>query len=132
MPKMKTKSSAKKRFRVRPGGTVKRGQAFKRHILTKKTTKNKRHLRGATAVHETNMVSMAYRDRRNKKRVFRQLWIARINAASRELGLTYSQFANGIRKAGIEIDRKVLADIAVHDKAAFAGIVEQVKAKLAA
>jgi large subunit ribosomal protein L35 len=59
MPKMKTKSSAKKRFRVRPGGTVKRGQAFKRHILTKKTTKNKRHLRGATAVHETNMVSMA-------------------------------------------------------------------------
>ncbi len=49
MPKMKTKSSAKKRFRVRPGGTVKRGQAFKRHILTKKTTKNKRHLRGATA-----------------------------------------------------------------------------------
>ncbi|MEY3429158.1 MAG: hypothetical protein RIS60_2510 [Pseudomonadota bacterium] len=47
MPKMKTKSSAKKRFRVRPGGTVKRGQAFKRHILTKKTTKNKRHLRGA-------------------------------------------------------------------------------------
>src|SRR3954466_4559651 len=74
----------------------------------------------------------AYRDRRTKKRVFRQLWIARINAAARELGLTYSQFANGIRKAGIEIDRKVLADIAVHDKAAFAGIVEQVKAKLAA
>ena len=57
MPKMKTKSSAKKRFRVRPGGTVKRGQAFKRHILTKKTTKNKRHLRGAITVHETNMVS---------------------------------------------------------------------------
>jgi large subunit ribosomal protein L20 len=74
----------------------------------------------------------AYRDRRAKKRVFRQLWIARINAAARSNGLTYSQFANGIRKAGIEIDRKVLADIAVHDKAAFAGIVEQVKAKLAA
>jgi large subunit ribosomal protein L35 len=59
MPKMKTKSGAKKRFRVRPGGTVKRGQAFKRHILTKKTTKNKRHLRGSVSVHETNMVSMA-------------------------------------------------------------------------
>ena len=59
MPKMKTKKSAAKRFRVRPGGTVKRGQAFKRHILTKKSTKNKRHLRGATAVHETNMVSVA-------------------------------------------------------------------------
>ena len=61
MPKMKTKSSAKKRFRVRPGGTVKRGQAFKRHILTKKTTKNKRHLRGtvATNVHERDMGHIA-------------------------------------------------------------------------
>ncbi len=59
MPKMKTKSSAKKRFRVRPGGTVKRGHAFKRHILTKKTTKNKRQLRGITSVHETNMGSIA-------------------------------------------------------------------------
>jgi len=58
MPKMKTKSSAKKRFRVRPGGTVKRGQAFKRHILTKKTTKTKRQLRGSTAVHASNMVSV--------------------------------------------------------------------------
>ena len=58
MPKMKTKSSAKKRFRVRPGGTVKRGQAFKRHILTKKTTKNKRHLRGTTGVHSTNADSV--------------------------------------------------------------------------
>jgi large subunit ribosomal protein L35 len=58
MPKMKTKKSAAKRFRVRPGGTVKRGQAFKRHILTKKSTKNKRHLRGAVDVHETNMGHM--------------------------------------------------------------------------
>ena len=74
----------------------------------------------------------AYRDRRTKKRVFRQLWIARINAAARELGITYSQFANGLKKAAIEIDRKMLADLAVHDKAAFGSIVEQVKAKLAA
>ena len=59
MPKMKTKSGAKGGFRVRPGGTVKGGQPFKRHILTKKTTKNTRHLRGATAVHETNMGHMA-------------------------------------------------------------------------
>ncbi|OHC83997.1 MAG: 50S ribosomal protein L35 [Sideroxydans sp. RIFOXYB12_FULL_59_6] len=58
MPKMKTKSSAKKRFRVRAGGSVKRGQAFKRHILTKKTTKNKRQLRGTTGVHETNTASV--------------------------------------------------------------------------
>jgi large subunit ribosomal protein L35 len=59
MPKMKTKKSAAKRFRVRPGGTVKRGQAFKRHILTKKTTKNKRHLRGAAHVHESNVDGIA-------------------------------------------------------------------------
>jgi len=59
MPKMKTKKSAAKRFRVRPGGTVKRGQAFKRHILTKKTTKNKRHLRGATAVHASDLKQIA-------------------------------------------------------------------------
>jgi len=59
MPKMKTKSAAKKRFRVRPGGTVKRGQAFKRHILTKKTTKNKRQLRGSADVHVTDMGRMA-------------------------------------------------------------------------
>lgn len=58
MPKMKTKSSAKKRFKVRAGGSVKRSQAFKRHILTKKTTKNKRQLRGTTEVHSTNMVSV--------------------------------------------------------------------------
>ena len=73
----------------------------------------------------------AYRDRRNRKRDFRRLWIARINAAARELGMTYSQFINGMNKAGITLDRKVLADIAVHDKAAFASIVEQAKAKLA-
>ena len=74
----------------------------------------------------------AYRDRRTKKRVCRRLWITRINAASRACGLTYSQFANGLRKAGIEIDRKVLSDMAIHDGAAFSAIVEQVKAKLAA
>ncbi len=59
MPKMKTKSSAKKRFRVRPGGSIKRAQAFKRHILTKKTQKNKRQLRGMTQVHETNRGHLA-------------------------------------------------------------------------
>ena len=58
MPKMKTKKSAAKRFRVRSGGTIKRGQAFKRHILTKKTTKTKRQLRGSTSVHETNVASV--------------------------------------------------------------------------
>ena len=74
----------------------------------------------------------AYRDRRAKKREFRQLWIARINAGSRALGLTYSKFIAGIKKASIEIDRKVLADMAVNDPAAFASIVEKAKAQLAA
>jgi large subunit ribosomal protein L20 len=74
----------------------------------------------------------AYRDRRAKKREFRRLWIARINAGSRALGLTYSKFIAGIKKASIEIDRKVLADMAVNDPAAFASIVATAKAQLAA
>ena len=69
----------------------------------------------------------AYRDRRNKKRVFRALWIARINAASREHGVTYSVFMNGLKKAHIELDRKVLSDMAIFDKPAFAAIVARVK-----
>lgn len=69
----------------------------------------------------------AYRDRRNKKRVFRRLWIARINAGTRANGMTYSVFMNGLKKLGIELDRKVLADMAVFDKAGFAALVEQVK-----
>jgi large subunit ribosomal protein L20 len=72
-----------------------------------------------------------YRDRRNKKREFRGLWIARINAAVRELDLSYSAFMNGLKKASIDIDRKVLADLAIHDKAAFGKIAEQAKASLA-
>src|SRR5579864_2718854 len=72
----------------------------------------------------------AYRDRRNKKRAFRGLWIQRINAAVREHGMTYSKFMNGIKKAGIEIDRKVLAAIAYDDAAAFAEIVRKVQSAL--
>jgi len=74
----------------------------------------------------------AYRDRRQKKREFRALWIVRINAAARECGLSYSVLINGLKKAAIDIDRKVLADIAVHDRAAFALIAEQAKQSLAA
>ena len=73
----------------------------------------------------------AYRDRRQRKRQFRQLWIVRINAAARENGLSYSKFMNGLKKAAIEIDRKVLADLAVFEKAAFAQLVEKAKAALA-
>ena len=72
----------------------------------------------------------AYRDRRQRKRQFRALWIARINAAARENGLSYSRFINGLSKAAIEIDRKVLADLAVFDKAAFSALAERAKASL--
>ena len=74
----------------------------------------------------------AYRDRRAKKREFRALWIARINAAARECGLSYSRFMNGLKKATIDIDRKVLADIAVHDKKSFSVLADKAKAALAA
>jgi large subunit ribosomal protein L20 len=72
----------------------------------------------------------AYRDRRRKKRNFRSLWIQRINAATRELGLTYGRFINGLGKAGIEVDRKILADLAVREPQAFASLVEKAKAAL--
>ena len=93
--------------------------------------KRKNVLTVAKNVVEKGMTYM-FVGRKLKKREYRSLWIARINAAARECGLTYSQFANGLKKAAIAIDRKVLADLAVHDKAAFGSIVEQVKAKLAA
>ena len=73
----------------------------------------------------------AYRDRRQRKRQFRQLWIARINAGARLNGLSYSKFMNGLKRAAIELDRKVLADLAVFDKAAFAQLVEKARAALA-
>jgi large subunit ribosomal protein L20 len=74
----------------------------------------------------------AYRDRRQRKRQFRALWIIRINAAAREHGLSYSLFIAGLTKAAIEVDRKVLADLAMHQKAAFGALVEQAKSALAA
>jgi large subunit ribosomal protein L20 len=69
----------------------------------------------------------AHRDRRNRKRDFRRLWIARINAASRQNGLSYSRFMHGLKQAGIELDRKILADVAVRDKSTFAQLVEVAK-----
>jgi len=74
----------------------------------------------------------AYRDRRQKRRQMRQLWIIRINAASNELGLSYSRFMNGLKLSSIEVDRKMLADMAVFDKPAFAALVEKAKLSLAA
>ncbi len=73
----------------------------------------------------------AYRDRKVKKRTFRQLWIARINAQSRAEGISYSRFINGLKKSGIELDRRVLAGLAIHDKEAFAELAEKAKSALA-
>jgi len=74
----------------------------------------------------------AYRDRKNRKRTFRALWIQRINAAARAHGITYGRFINGLTRAGIEVDRKVLADLAVRDEAAFKALVDQARAAVAA
>ncbi len=73
----------------------------------------------------------AYRDRRQRKRQFRALWIVRINAAARQCGLSYSRFISGLRQAGVELDRKVLADLAVYDKTGFAALADKAKARLA-
>lgn len=74
----------------------------------------------------------AYRDRRQRRREFRRLWIARINAGARQHGMSYSVFMNGLKRAEIQIDRKILSDIAVHDKAGFAALVEKAKTAVAA
>ena len=75
-------------------------------------------------------LSYAYRDRKNKKRTFRRLWIVRINAAARQHDLSYNQFISGLHKAGIELDRKVMADIAMHEPDAFKGLVDKARAAL--
>ena len=98
------------------------------------TTRRPRHRRtpGEAIVEEADALDAlaAYRDRRAKKRNFRRLWITRINAGVREHGLTYSQFMNGLTKAGIELDRKVLSDLAVREPEAFKSLVEQAQAAL--
>lgn len=103
----------------------------------KKILKLAKGYRGSRSKHfrpanETVMKALFYarRDRRQKKRNFRRLWIARINAAARMNGLSYSQFINGLNKAGVQLNRKVLADIAVNDAAGFSALVEKAKASL--
>ncbi len=89
----------------------------------------RKHFRKAKEQLERSLV-YAYRDRRNKKRDFRKLWITRINAACRLNGMSYSKFIHGLNKAGIELDRKILADMAMHDAAAFTKVVEAAKAAI--
>jgi len=115
---------------------VKRGvQASRRHKKILKQAKGyygarSRVYRVATQA-VTKAGQYAYRDRRVKKRNFRALWITRINAQARAEGITYSQFIAGLKKANIDLDRKVMADLAVHDKVAFAQLAEKAKAALA-
>jgi large subunit ribosomal protein L20 len=111
---------------------VKRGvTSRKRHNKVRKATKGmqKSHRtsvkRGKQAI--TKSLQYAYRDRRNKKRTFRQLWNARINAAARQHGTTYSLFISGLKKAGINLDRKVLAELAVNEPKAFEAVLKAAK-----
>jgi len=116
---------------------VKRGvTAHARHRKVIKQAKgyrgrNKNVFRAAVERVEKGL-QYAYRDRRNRKRTFRALWIQRINAGVREHGLNYSQFMNGMKRAGIELDRKILSDLAVREPAAFKSLVEQAQAALSA
>jgi len=93
--------------------------------------RRKNTIRAAKAAVDKSM-QYAYRDRKNRKRTIRALWIQRLNAAVRELGMTYSRFINGLLRAGIEVDRKVLSDLAITQPAAFAALVEKAKAALPA
>ena len=116
---------------------VKRGvTAHAKHKKTLKAAKGffgrrKNTIRAAKAAVDKSL-QYAYRDRKNRKREFRALWIQRINAAVREHGLTYSRFVAGLIGAGIEVDRKVLSDLAISEPAAFAAIVEKAKGHLPA
>jgi large subunit ribosomal protein L20 len=112
---------------------VKRGfkarQRRKRVLDLAKGYRGSRNSRFKTAVHVVKRaLCFAYRDRRVKKREFRRLWTVRINAAARELGLKYSEFMHGLKKANIEIDRSVLANMAIEDSKSFAALVEKAKA----
>jgi large subunit ribosomal protein L20 len=115
---------------------VKYSPRRKRRKKLKKLTKG--YFGGRSRLYRTMKIAVmkslfyAYQHRRTKKRDFRRLWIARINAAVRPLGLNYSRFIYGLKKAGIELDRKILADLAVRDPEAFKAVVEKAKAALSA
>ncbi|MFQ5971351.1 MAG: 50S ribosomal protein L20 [Alphaproteobacteria bacterium] len=107
-------------------------RSIARHARRKKVLKQARGYRGRNSTNYRvalekveKALQYAYRDRRTRKRNFRGLWIQRINAGARQHGMTYSQFMSGIRRAGVELDRKVLADIAVREPAAFKALVDQ-------
>lgn len=118
MPRVKRSTTAKKKRRT----VLARAKGY---------YGNKSRSYRAAKEQTQHSLQYAYRDRRNKKREIRALWITRINAAAHLSGMSYSRFMNGLKKAEIELDRKVLADMAVNDPAAFAALVEKAKATLA-
>ena len=118
MTRVKRSVSAKKKRRA----TLERAKGYR-------GTANSNYRRAKETLMKAD--SYAYRDRRNRKRDFRRLWITRINAASRSNGLSYSRLIAGLRRAAIGLDRRVLADLAIHDKVAFTVIVEKARAALA-
>ena len=151
MPKMKTSRAAAKRFKATGTGKLKRSKAYKSHILTKKSTKRKRNLRKHNRVLKLakgyrgarskqyrvakqsvmRALTSSYAGRKERKRQFRQLWIARINAAARMNGLSYSKFMYGLKLAGVDMNRKMLADLAVNDAEGFKTLAELAKSKIA-
>jgi large subunit ribosomal protein L20 len=156
MPKMKSHSGASKRFKVTGSGKIMRQKAGRRHYLEYKSSRLTRRLAGTTTVSKrrvtlerasgyrgqrsrlyrkakeqvTHSLVYSYRDRKAKKGDFRRLWIQRINAACRAQGMTYNRFIQGIKAAGVEVDRKILADMAVNDPATFVAMVELAKANV--
>src|ERR687893_163266 len=138
MPKMKTHSGAKKRFRFTGSGKLMHRKAGKMHLNEHKPSTRTRRLTGDTEMQPgdaakakeqvAHSLVYAYRDRRARKGDFRKLWIQRINAAARSEGITYNRFIAGLKAAGVEVDRKILADLAVTDAAAFSALVEVARA----
>jgi len=141
---MKTKRAAAKRFKVTGGGRIRRSTAGKQHMMRGKSANRLRKLKKNSMVDPSDEARIrrkafhvaieqvhnawedAYRHRRTKKRDFRRLWIARINAASRTNGVNYSQFIAGLKRSHIELDRKVLAEIAVSDPGGFKAVVDAI------
>jgi len=130
MPKMKTHSGAKKRFRVTGSGKIMHERAGKRHLLERKSSRLTRRLSGDVALFSkakeqvTHSLVYAFNDRKDKKGDFRRLWIQRINAAARANNMTYNRLIQGLKIAGVEVDRRVLAELATNDPAAFSKLVE--------
>ena len=135
MPKIKTSRAAAKRFKKTGTGKLKRNKAYKSHNRVLKLAKGYRGARSkqyrVAKQSVMRALTSSYAGRKQKKRQFRQLWIARINAAARINGLSYSKFMYGLKLAGVEMNRKMLAEMAVNDAEGFAKLVEVAKAKLA-